>query len=75
MSAGRRVGGAVVRNKARRRVKEAVRVAYADIATGWDLVFIVRPRAAEADYGEIAAAVQTLLGRAGALVSSSRCNA
>src|ERR687887_1951507 len=41
---GKRVGKAVDRNRARRRVREAVRLLYGRIASGWDLVFVLRSR-------------------------------
>jgi len=66
-SASRRVGNAVTRNRARRRVREAVRLAYPEVAPGWDLVFVVRPAAAGARFDELRAAVRALLGRAALL--------
>ena len=39
---GRTLGGAVQRNRMKRRVREALRLAIAHIEPGWDLVFIVR---------------------------------
>lgn len=73
ITAGRRVGGAVVRNKVRRRVREAVRSRYDELACGWDLVFIVRPRASDAEYVDVAEAVETLLGRAGVVWAERSC--
>ena len=73
ITAGRRVGGAVVRNRARRRVGEAVRARYDGVAPGWDLVFIVRPRASEADFEEIGSAVGVLLQRAGVVRAEAPC--
>jgi ribonuclease P protein component len=68
VSTGKRLGGAVVRNRVRRRVREAVRGAYAELDPGWDLVFIARSAAAEAPFAEINQAVRQLLARAGLLV-------
>jgi ribonuclease P protein component len=62
---GKRVGKAVVRNRARRRVREAVRLVYDRILPGWDLVFVVRsPAAATVEFEQIQAAVEQLLRRA-----------
>lgn len=61
----KRVGKATVRNRVRRRLREAVRGERATIVPGWDMVFIARQPVAEADYGEVVAAVHGLLGRAG----------
>ncbi len=63
-SVSRRLGNAVRRNRARRRLREAVRGHFASIANGWDLVFIARPPLAQADFADIEAACLTLLKRA-----------
>jgi ribonuclease P protein component len=68
-SVGKRVGGAVVRNRARRRLREAIRPLAGSIAEGWDLLLIARAGAAKADFSELAAAVRFLLLKAGLLVN------
>lgn len=73
ITAGRRVGGAVVRNKVRRRVREAVRANYDRLAHGWDLVFIVRPRASDAEFDDLAGAVESLLERSGVVRAEASC--
>jgi ribonuclease P protein component len=67
ISAGKRVGNAVTRNRAKRRVREAVRACYAELPVGWDVVLVVRPAAASADYRTLAEAVRSLFRRAGLL--------
>jgi ribonuclease P protein component len=63
---GKRVGKAVVRNRARRRVREAVRLVYGQIAPGWDLVFVLRsPDLALIEFVQVQALVEQLLRRAG----------
>ncbi|HZU07366.1 MAG TPA: ribonuclease P protein component [Chloroflexota bacterium] len=61
---GRQVGKAVVRNRVKRRIREAVRLRYPALVEGMDLVWIARPASATADYAQIAAAVEQLLRRA-----------
>lgn len=61
---GRRVGNAVVRNRAKRRLREALRARYAALVPGMDLVWIARPPVATAGFRAIAAAVEELLRRA-----------
>lgn len=64
---GKRVGKAVDRNRARRRIREAVRLLFEQIAPGWDLVFIIRsPALTEIEFSRIQAQVEQLLRRAGA---------
>jgi ribonuclease P protein component len=63
---GKRVGIAVDRNRARRRVREAVRIVYDRLAVGWDLVFIVRSNAAATvEFSQIQSEIEQLLRRAG----------
>ena len=59
-----KLGEAVVRNRVRRRLREAVRLCYRHITPGWDLVWIARPPILEAGFQEIAAAVEGLLRQA-----------
>ena len=61
----RAVGKAVVRNKLRRRLREAVRSL--SLADGWDVVVIGRRSAAEASYWQVRESLAALLERAGLL--------
>ena len=58
-----RVGKAVVRNKVRRRIREAVRLLLPRLLVGHDLVFIARPASATAGWSELRQAVELVLGR------------
>ena len=49
----KRVGNAVVRNRVRRRMREAVRLHQHGVRNGIWLVLIARPSAAEATYAEL----------------------
>ncbi|MCS7275589.1 MAG: ribonuclease P protein component [Dehalococcoidia bacterium] len=62
---GKRLGKATVRNRTKRRLREAVR--RLPLAPGWDFVFVLRPPAAAADYWQIEQAARHLLARAGVL--------
>ena len=64
ITVSRRVGGAVVRNRIKRRLREIMRLDYASLPAGHDYVLIVRPFAARADYQALQMAVSELLGRA-----------
>ena len=62
---GKQLGTAVRRNRAKRRVREAVRLALSSIAPGFDLVFVVRgPEVLAAPFTTIIQAVEQLLRRA-----------
>lgn len=65
----RKVGNAVVRNRVRRRLREALRLhlrerAEAGARASFDLLVIVRPSAAEADYQRLATSLVRALERA-----------
>lgn len=53
-----------MRNRIKRRLREAIRLRMDTIKPGWDLVFIARHPIRSADYHEIDAACARLLRRA-----------
>lgn len=48
-----KLGGAVVRNRARRRLREVYRLASPRLAQGWDIVLVARGRTAAASWKEL----------------------
>lgn len=50
---GAKVGKAVVRNKVRRRLREAYRIHEGQMTPGWDIVVVARTRAAFAPYAQV----------------------
>ena len=48
-----KLGGAVVRNRVRRRFREIARLNAPDMKTGWDIIVVARARAVEANYAEL----------------------
>lgn len=71
ISAGRGVGGAVERNRAKRLLREAVRSHLTRIRPGWDIVLIARPGLSTASWLTLEQAVGSLLGRTGCMVNSN----
>ena len=59
----RRIGKAVVRNRARRRLSETIRLMWDLIEPGWDIVWIARPAINEADFASLQQASVRLLRR------------
>ena len=58
---GKRIGNAVIRNRMKRRLREAVRAS--DVKTGWDAIFIARRGSGTADYRQLEESVVNLLSR------------
>ncbi len=65
LSTGRRLGGAVVRNRVRRRIREALRVMAPSFQPGWDVLIIARPAIVEADHDALVGALRRTLVRGG----------
>jgi ribonuclease P protein component len=61
---GKKIGGAVVRNRARRLMREAVRLRVERIASGWDLVLIARAPIVPVKMQTVADALEVLLRQA-----------
>jgi len=61
-SVSRRVGKAVTRNRVKRLFRHILRLK--SLEPGWDIVFIARPLAANADYAGLEKAIDGLLSRA-----------
>jgi ribonuclease P protein component len=66
--AGREVGPAVRRNRAKRRLRAIVRGRLEDIRPGWDCLLIARPPVVEASFAEVESAIRQLFARAGVSV-------
>ncbi len=64
-SVSKRVGKAVMRNRIKRWLREILRIM--PLKSAWDIIFIVRPAAATADYASLKRAVENLLSRASLL--------
>jgi ribonuclease P protein component len=60
-STGRRLGGAVTRNRVRRRLREAVRALAPRISPGWDVLIVARPPSATATYASLVEGVERVL--------------
>lgn len=60
-----KVGKAVVRNRVRRRIREAYRINEECFGSGFDLVIVARVRAAEASFHDIEKSLRKLLSGLG----------
>lgn len=64
VTAGRSVGGAVSRNRAKRLLREACRPLLTQLEPGKDIILIARAPAASATLAQVQEALQILLARA-----------
>jgi ribonuclease P protein component len=63
LSTPRTLGGAVQRNRVRRRLRSLLRERIGRIGPGWDILLIVRPAAGEVTQAELGEAIDALLAR------------
>jgi ribonuclease P protein component len=64
VSAGRTIGNAVHRNRAKRLIRSALQPLVPAIDNGWDLLIIARKPVISASYSDVHQALIYLLGRA-----------
>ena len=69
-TASRRVGNAVQRNRARRLLRESIRLQLDHIEAGWDLVLIARPAILKQSFQQVDVSCKRLLAKAHLLTSS-----
>ena len=62
ISTGRRLGGAVQRNRLRRRVREILRQIPNETGHGWDILIVARPASTNATFDELRSSLERLLG-------------
>ncbi len=67
ITAGKKLGHAVVRNRVRRRLREIYRLNEDRFAPGWDIVVVARSRCIDADFQKLTHAYLSLAKKAGVL--------
>jgi ribonuclease P protein component len=72
VTAGRSLGKAVQRNRAKRVLRSAMHPYLQHMHAGWDVVLIARYRLLEASFQQTQAALAALLGRARLLANHER---
>lgn len=74
-SVSSRLGGAVLRNRIKRRLREAMRLRMETIKPGWDIIVIAKRPVSQADFHAMDAACARLLRRAHLLREENRPSA
>ncbi len=67
VTAAKKVGGAVQRNRARRIIKEAYRSVCSRVCGGWDLVFVARTATLDCKSTDVARIMEAQLKKAGVI--------
>lgn len=67
ITASKKLGHAVVRNRVRRRLREVYRLNEDRFAPGWDIVVVARSRCIDADFQKLTQAYLSLAEKAGVL--------
>ena len=70
ITTGKKLGHAVVRNRARRRLREVYRLNEALFKPGYDIVVVARHRCVTADFQKLTKAYLSLAQKAGILLDS-----
>jgi len=71
VTASRSVGGAVDRNRAKRRIRACIEPLFPALRPGWDLIFLARKAILKADFKDIQATFISLLTGAKLLVEDT----
>lgn len=67
ITVSKKLGKAHIRNRVRRRLREAYRLNEAQFAPGWDIVLVARSRSIEAPFDKLTDSLLSLAKKAGVL--------
>ena len=68
ITVSKKLGGAVVRNRVRRRIREVYRLHESRFSAGWDIVVVARTRAISIPFGKLTESYLSLAQKAGLLL-------
>ena len=67
ITVSKKLGKAVVRNRVRRRIREAYRINEEQFQPGWDIVVVARSRAVDVSFQKLTQSLLSLADQAGIL--------
>lgn len=67
ITVGKKIGGAVVRNRIKRLIRESYRLIENEICSNTDIVIVARSKCAEADYQAVSGTMKRLFKKCGIL--------
>ena len=68
VTASHAVGGAVQRNRAKRRIRACIDQVTLSIAPGWNMIVLARRQVLKAPFNDVCSALKALLNQAGVFV-------
>ncbi len=67
ITVGKKIGGAVVRNRVKRLIRESYRLLEEDLKFTYDFVIVARSKSADADFKDVSGSLKRLFRKSGLL--------